>query len=310
MCSKQERRDEWSHLLRLLNIMNNSTFSCSHFSHFLSDPPTNQKAMSKRGQEQASKEGSPMAKPKPTSPIEAKARPMSPVSHSNDKLSTRSTSAQELSNPENVPEATAGTSGVFHTSKDPVESSQALKQENAQDTEVCEQDFQGTSSGSTCVRKLTRAVITKETKMEFRNMKITDCQYLTTFGIEATKTNILIQRLFMSSSMKAAIHLGLNYAENLETLLYMSFEQIQSFFNITKKLLLDNPGEILNVKTIDSTSPCCTRCCQLTTRSYDDGGKQKCESTQIPCCVLEGCPTSQKQTEDGQVKWKKTKGLR
>ena len=34
----------------------------------------------------------------------------------------------------------------------------------------------------------------------------------------------------------------------------MNFEQIQSFFNTTKKLVLDNPEGILNVKTIDSTS--------------------------------------------------------
>ena len=61
--------------------------------------------------------------------------------------------------------------------------------------------------------------------MEFRNVKY---QYLTndfqfleqklgvktgygTYGIEATKTNILKWRLLMSSLMKAAIHLGLNY---------------------------------------------------------------------------------------------------
>ena len=40
-------RDEWNHLLRLLNIMNFSMFSCSHF--FLSN--RKQSAMSKRGQE-------------------------------------------------------------------------------------------------------------------------------------------------------------------------------------------------------------------------------------------------------------------
>ena len=68
--------------------------------------------------------------------------------------------------------------------------------------------------------------------MEFRNVTITDCQYLTkvfqvtqqklgiktgyaSFGIEATKTNIL---MCMSSSMNVAIHLGVNYAENMETL--------------------------------------------------------------------------------------------
>ena len=41
-------------------------FSCSHFSDFLSDDRIGkQSAMSKRGQETTSGEGSPMAKPKP-----------------------------------------------------------------------------------------------------------------------------------------------------------------------------------------------------------------------------------------------------
>ena len=61
-------RNEWNHLLRLFNIMSFSMFSCSHFSNFLSDPIGKQSAMSKRGQETTSSEGSPMAKPKPVVP--------------------------------------------------------------------------------------------------------------------------------------------------------------------------------------------------------------------------------------------------
>ena len=40
--------DEWNHLLRLLNAMNFSMFSCSHFSNFLSDPNRKQSVMSRR----------------------------------------------------------------------------------------------------------------------------------------------------------------------------------------------------------------------------------------------------------------------
>ena len=65
-------RDEWNHLLRLFNIMSFSMFSCSHISNFLSDPIGKQSAMSKRGQETTSSEGSPMAKPKPMVPAKAK----------------------------------------------------------------------------------------------------------------------------------------------------------------------------------------------------------------------------------------------
>ena len=53
-------RDEWCHLIRLLNIMNSSMFSCSHFlSH------RKLSVMSKRAQESASKEVSAVAKPRP-----------------------------------------------------------------------------------------------------------------------------------------------------------------------------------------------------------------------------------------------------
>ena len=54
-------RDQWDHLLRLLNIMNFSIFSCSHL--FL--PDRKQSAMSKRAQESNSQVGSAVAKPRP-----------------------------------------------------------------------------------------------------------------------------------------------------------------------------------------------------------------------------------------------------
>ena len=96
---------------------------------------------------------------------------------------------------------------LWRDTSNPVEHSQAWKQENAQSAESWEQ-AKCTSSNLTCVRKLTRTVDTKEAKMEFRNMKITNYQYLTTvfelqqqklgvqmvyatFGIETTKTNFL-----------------------------------------------------------------------------------------------------------------------
>ena len=54
--------------------------SCNHFSIFLSDPIGKQGAMSKRGQEIIASEGSPMAKPEPMVPAEA--RPVNLVSRS------------------------------------------------------------------------------------------------------------------------------------------------------------------------------------------------------------------------------------
>ena len=65
--------------------------------------------------------------------------------------------------------------------------------------------------------------------------------------------------MFMASSMKAAIHLGPNYLANLEVCKNTNFEEIQSLFNVTQKLILEHAEEILNVNTIDSASPSCTR---------------------------------------------------
>ena len=93
-------RDEWNHLLCLFNIMSFSMFSYSHLSNFLSDPVGKQSAMSKRGQEATSSEGSPMAKPKPMVP--AKARP---VNLSRSPWSARENPPQDLGylvNPGNV----------------------------------------------------------------------------------------------------------------------------------------------------------------------------------------------------------------
>ena len=76
-----------------------------------------------------------------------------------------------------------------------------------------------------------------------------------TFGIQASKTNIMMLGMFVSSSIRAAIY----YKENLETYKLMDFEQIQSLFSITKILMMENSQEIRNVKTIDSGSSCWTR---------------------------------------------------
>ena len=136
------------------------------------------------------------------------------------------------------------------------------REENTQNADTWKQDNRSESSGSDGTRKLMRAV---DTKIEFRNMKIPDHQNLTmvfqylqknlgitagysTFGIEAMKTNVLIWGLFMSSSMKAAIHHGPNYTENLEVYKNTNFGEIQNVFNITQKLVLEHSEEILKVK--------------------------------------------------------------
>ena len=60
--------------------------------------------------------------------------------------------------------------------------------------------------------------------------------------------------LFMSSSMRAAIHLEQNYERNLETYKSTDFEQIENLFTINQNLVVDNPSE-----TLDSRSLCWAR---------------------------------------------------
>ena len=59
--------------------------------------------------------------------------------------------------------------------------------------------------------------------------------------------------------MKAAIHLGPNYLTNLEVYKNTNFDENPISFNITPKLILEHSEEILDVHTIESTSPSWTR---------------------------------------------------
>ena len=63
----------------------------------------------------------------------------------------------------------------------------------------------------------------------------------------------------MTSTMKAAVHLGPNYTKHVEMYKKAKFEEIQNLFDIIQKLIWDHHGEILNVKHIGSTGPSWTR---------------------------------------------------
>ena len=139
-------RDEWNHLLRLFNIMSFSMFSCRHFSNFLSDPIGKQSAMSKRGQEATSSEGSPMAKPRPMIP--AKAKPVNLVLRS--PWSTRENPPQNLGrpvDPVNVDEgqgSQTSTKKLVQTTQSPeVKYSQVRRQEKSSQFKSLETGQQG-----------------------------------------------------------------------------------------------------------------------------------------------------------------------
>ena len=74
-------------------------------------------------------------------------------------------------------------------------------------------------------------------------------------GNSVREDNVLIWGMFMSSSMKAAIHLGPNYVVNSEIYKNTKFEEIESLFNVSQKLVMEHSGEILNVKCLEYSSP-------------------------------------------------------
>ena len=148
--------------------------------------------------------------------------------------------------------------------------SQVRKQENVQSTETLKQAKVTPSDGG-FQRRLSTTANPIDTDNEFCNMGITDSDYIEnifrflqkkcgvqegheSFSVRASKTNILMWGLFMSSSMRAAIHLEQNYKKNLETYKFTNFEHIESLFSVAQNLVVDNPSEIL-----DSRSLCWTR---------------------------------------------------
>ena len=119
-------------------------------------------------------------------------------------------------------------------SKSEVGYSQVSRQENALIAEgnLCMEQLQKQRDlRAPSTSKSTRKPVQGATpRPEVQHMKYTDHQYMTkmfqflrkksgiteAYSMEALKTNVLIWSMFMSSSMKAAIHLGQNYLANLE----------------------------------------------------------------------------------------------
>ena len=59
--------------------------------------------------------------------------------------------------------------------------------------------------------------------------------------------------------MKAAIHLGPNYVSNSEIYKNTAFEDFESVFNITQKLVMEHSEEILHLKCLECSSLSWTR---------------------------------------------------
>ena len=109
---------------------------------------------------------------------------------------------------------------------------------------------------------------TSETNLEFQNVKITNSEYVqkvfqnaknrsghnedhSQMAMEAEKTNISTWTVSMVSSMKAALHMDPSYTENLEVVKNSECENIESMFNITRKMIGEN-SDIMNVSSLET----------------------------------------------------------
>ena len=175
------------------------------------DQDRKQGAMSKRGQKTTSNEGSPMAKAKPC------------------------LVARDPRSEENCPQS-------FGSLVNPAGKSMREDQHQTHSDE-------GKHSNSNSTRRILAST------PELRNMEYTNYQCMSqifqfqqgrlgmsssdaAFSMQAYKTNVLIWWMFMSSSMKAAIHLGPNYLANSEIYKNTKFEEIESSSNIVQKLVM------------------------------------------------------------------------
>ena len=212
-------RDEWDGLLRLLNIMNLSMFSCGRF---LSN--SKQSVMSKRAQESTSKEESAVAKPGPMNLVSrnlltAKKDPLQ------DSSDSKEPGNQEL---DRSCVSSSGRKLTRNINQNPTIYSQERQQGNAQPSSTKKQRRRDESSNSARAKKLSARGKDNQfgkSKLHFRNMQIFSHRYLEKvfknlrkklnlaenappLGIEALKTNVLIWGLLMSTTMNVATHMG------------------------------------------------------------------------------------------------------
>ena len=107
--------------------------------------------------------------------------------------------------------------------------------------------------------------------------------------------------MFMASSMKAAIHLGQDFLKNSEIYKNTRFENIENVSNIIQKLIKEHFEEILNVRSLDFSSPSWTRPTLINDKAIKCAKAKALVSTQIPLYVLVGwIKYREPQKQDGQ----------
>ena len=90
-----------------------------------------------------------------------------------------------------------------------------------------------------------------EVKLDHYNLQVSDNRYIQkVFANVGQKLNRSDGEIFMSTTMKAAIHFGENYNDNLIVYRNTNFDAFKTLIDITQKLILNQNHEILNVSMI------------------------------------------------------------
>ena len=246
--------------------------SCGHKSNFLSDDPDSigqQNAMSKSGQKTTTNEGSPTATAKPC--LVSREREQRSEEISSQSLGSRV-------NPGNADErrevVIATRQLVLPDSNSEIGHSQASRQENSpqESRQLVLENQNQTESDERKYWYSKRWRKLAASSPELKNMEYTNHHYMSmifqclqkklgmsatnaTFSMDAYRTHVLIWGMFVTSSMKAAIHLGPNFLSNSEIYKSTKFEDIETVCNITQKLLREHSEDLLNVKCLEYSSP-------------------------------------------------------
>ena len=69
--------------------------------------------------------------------------------------------------------------------------------------------------------------------------------------MEQIDVNMIIWIIFMSATMKAAVHLGKDYQENLRITKNTDYDKNKHLSHISRKLILDPKQELFGLSTID-----------------------------------------------------------
>ena len=114
------------------------------------------------------------------------------------------------------------------------------------------------------------------------------------------KVNVIIGEFLMSGTMKATIHLGLDHNANLFTYKNTDFEELETLFGVTQKLILEQKHDSKQLSTIEWHVTPWTR----STLQHDRVIKlseAKYMFIQIPCFVWERCIHSHWSWSSGKI---------